>query len=166
MAIGIALLLDGFRRACPKDIYDKMKNITSRFVNGVISFWKATGDIIAETLKDLLDIYEKACKTFAQLANDPKVNAVFSNASIIGGATAGAVIGTSAATTTVTVLGSSTLGSVALGLGLVSAPIWPVIAIGAAGAISGCMLWAVLKAYFFSNPEDLLLQDLALASKE
>ena len=166
MAIGIALLLDGFRRACPKDIYEKMKNITSKFANGVISFWKATGDIIAETLKDLLDIYEKACKTFAQLANDPKVNAVFSNASIIGGATAGAVIGTTAATSTVTVLGFNTLGSVALGLGLVSAPIWPVIAIGAAGAISGCMLWAVLKSLFFSNPEDLLLQDLALASKE
>ncbi|MBR2642575.1 MAG: hypothetical protein IKD46_05545, partial [Lentisphaeria bacterium] len=158
--------IDGFRRACPKDIYEKIKNMTTRFANGVISFWKATGDIIAETLEDLLDIYEKACEKLTKYANDPTVSTTLSGASIIGGAAGGAVVGTAAAASTVTVLGSSTLGSVALGLGLVSAPIWPVIAIGSVGAISGLAIWVCVKKIFFNDPEDLLLQDLALATKE
>ena len=162
MAIGIALLLDGFRRACPKAIYEGLKNITSRFINGMIIFVERVGEVIAETLDDLLDIYKKACKKLTELANNPQVNAAVSGATIIGGAAGGAVVGSAAAASTVTVLGSSTLGSVALGLGLVSAPVWPVVAIGAGGAVIGLGLWVVIKDLLFTKPEDLLLQDLLL----
>jgi hypothetical protein len=58
-------------------------------------------------------------------------HSVFSTAIGVG---AGAFIGPAVAASTVTVMGSSALGGAALTLGLVSAPVWPVVAVGAAGA--------------------------------
>lgn len=55
----------------------------------------------------------------------------------------GAVIGGHIAAGSVTALGSHALGGLALSLGLVSAPVWPVIAGGAAG-LAG---WKAVKHY-------------------
>lgn len=62
-------------------------------------------------------------------------------------ATARAVIGGHIAAGSVTVLGSHGLGAAALSLGLISAPVWPVIAGGAAGLAVGLAGWKVVKHY-------------------
>lgn len=70
---------------------------------------------------------------------------VGAGATVAAGA-GGAAAGAAYAASTVTVLGSSTLGGIGLSLGLVSAPVWPVIAgsVGAAGL--GYVGWKVLRS--------------------
>lgn len=60
---------------------------------------------------------------------------------------AGTSLGGSVAAGSVTVLGSHALGGVALSLGLVSAPLWPVIAGGAAGLAVGYGAWKLCRAF-------------------
>lgn len=56
---------------------------------------------------------------------------------VVAGVAGGALVGVPVAASTVTFLGSSTLGSIGLALGILSAPLWPVIAIGAGAAVLG-----------------------------
>ncbi len=49
--------------------------------------------------------------------------------------------GVTAAASTVTVLGSSALGGVAVALGLASPPLWPAVACGAAGLAGSYAYW-------------------------
>ena len=58
-----------------------------------------------------------------------------------------ASLGGLAATGSVTVLGSHALGAAALSLGLVSAPLWPVIAGGAAGLGLGYAAWSTVRRF-------------------
>lgn len=86
------------------------------------------------------------CKTGDKSSKqvDNIVSPIFSR----GGGVAGAAVGTAIATSSVTVLGSSTLGSVALTLGLVSAPVAPAIIGGAIGSVIGFGLWNGIKKLF------------------
>ncbi|MFT4027274.1 MAG: hypothetical protein QM676_10795 [Novosphingobium sp.] len=69
---------------------------------------------------------------------------------VVAGAYGGAAAGAAYAASTVTVLGSSTLGGVGLSLGLVSAPVWPVVA-GAIGAGALALTgWKVARSYLKS----------------
>ena len=58
------------------------------------------------------------------------------------------------ATSTVTLLVSHALGSAALALGLVSAPLWPVFLAGGIGVAAGGGIWLALKKFFSSDPTD------------
>ena len=66
---------------------------------------------------------------------------------VIGGVVGnvGGVVGSVLAAGSVTALGSSSLGAMALSLGIISAPIWPVVAGAAGGAALGIMAWRKLK---------------------
>lgn len=161
LVVGLALILDGIRRVMPDCVKDTIKHAASTFVNGVIFLGQCVTKVIAESLKALTTIYSKAHNKILELAKQKGVKEIASSTVIIGGATGGAAIGTAVAASTVTVLGSSTLGSVALGLGLVSAPLWPVIAIGAGGAIVGVgVLWTLKSLLGIGSDEDALLSDL------
>lgn len=70
-----------------------------------------------------------------ELAKDPASGAAILSAAGLG--TAGALI----APSLVTVMGSSTLGSAALAMGLVSAPVWPIVAGVGVGLAAGYGLW-------------------------
>jgi predicted anti-sigma-YlaC factor YlaD len=52
----------------------------------------------------------------------------------------GVVAGGTYAASTVTLFGSATLGAVALSVGMVTAPVWPVALGGAAAAVAGGLL--------------------------
>jgi len=70
---------------------------------------------------------------------------VGAGATVAAGA-GGAAAGAAYAASTVTVLGSSTLGGIGLPLGLVSAPVWPVVAGGVGAAGLGYVGWKVLRS--------------------
>ena len=75
------------------------------------------------------------------------MNALGNATSVTAGTIAGAVIGSSAAASSVTFLGSHALGGLAVSLGLISPPMWPVIAVGAAGAGTFHILWKLSKKW-------------------
>ena len=161
LTVGLALILDGIRRVMPDCVKEAIKHAASTFVNGVIFLGQCVTKVIADSLNALTTLYTKSHNKILELAQQKGVKEAVSTTVVIGGAAGGAAIGTAAAASTVTVLGSSTLGSVALGLGLVSAPLWPVIAIGAGGAIVGVgILWALKSLLGIGSDEDALLADL------
>jgi hypothetical protein len=137
LAIGIALLVDGARRLI-KDV--KVLALVSTLHNGVIKLAKLTAKVIARTWEELQSIIEK-------LENHPDAKeATLGIASGVTTAT-GAVIGGHIAAGSVTALGSHALGGIALSLGLVSAPVWPVIAGSVAGLAVALAGWKAVKNY-------------------
>ena len=102
---------------------------------GVIQLAPATSEIIAKTWDELQSI-------ITELAKTPAAGATAGTTAV-----AGAAIGGSLAAGSVTVLGSHGLGAVVLSLGLVSAPVWPIIAGGAAGLAIGVAAWKGVKHY-------------------
>jgi hypothetical protein len=58
------------------------------------------------------------------------------------------VSGGSIAASSVAIAGSHTLGGLALSMGLVSAPLWPVIVGGVVGLGAGYTTWKVVKQLF------------------
>lgn len=130
VAVGVALMIDGARRIV-KD--ERVLEMASKFKDGVVQLVPATTEIIVKTWEELQAIV-------IELAQTPE-------AGIAAGTTAvaGALIGSSLAAGSATVLGSHGLGAVALSLGLISAPIWPVIAGGVAGLAVGISAWKTYK---------------------
>ena len=126
VAVGAALLIDGARRIV-KD--ERVLQMTSKFNDGVIQFSSQATEIVATTWDELQGFTKELVKS------------PVASATAVSTAAAGAAIGGSLATGSVTVLGSHALGAAALSLGLVSAPIWPVIAGGAAGLALGVAAW-------------------------
>ena len=132
LTVGTALLIDGARRIV-KD--ERVLQMASNFKDGVIQLAPATSEIVAKTWEELQSI-------ITELSNTPAAAATSGTAAV-----AGAAIGGSLAAGSVTVLGSHGLGAVALSLGLVSAPVWPVIAGGAAGLAIGVATWKGIQHY-------------------
>jgi len=134
LTVGVALLVDGARRLAR----DPNVLAAAAYVkDGIIYLSDLTVKVIVRTWDDL-----KAVIVDMDAAG-----------SALGGATGavgGAVVGTAIAAGSVTVLGSSTLGGVALSLGLISAPVWPVIAGGALGLSVGYAAWKATK-YFVTR---------------
>lgn len=133
LTVGIALIVDGARRV----ITDKrVLEISSKLEHGVIYLAPLTVKIVARSKDELRSIIH-------ELAAAPTTGVTSATA----GTAAGAAIGGSLAAGSVTVLGSHGLGALALSMGLVSAPVWPVIAGGAAGLAVGLAAWKGIKTY-------------------
>jgi hypothetical protein len=136
-AVGLALLVDGARRVV-KD--QDVLELASAFKDGAIYLADLSVKVVATTLEEL----QSFMQSLATLPKDA-VDATGSIAVSTTAAAAGTAIGSTLAAGSVTVLGSSTLGTAALSLGLVSAPLWPVIAGGAAGLAIGYGAWKAVR---------------------
>ena len=128
IAIGCGLMIDGARRI----IKDKrILNLVSNFdIKAKVIHWAENGtEIIASKWEEFQLIIDEFLK-------DPS-KYVFAGSTISSatGGIIGAGIGGSLATGSVTLLGSHGLGAAALSLGLVSAPVWPIVACGAVGMV-------------------------------
>jgi hypothetical protein len=134
LAVGIALLIDGARRII-KDA--RVLAAVSKVKDGIIYLVELSG--LKQVVKDILSKPETSGDAMGRIA------------------TAGAVaagtgaVGATVAAGTVTVLGSHAIGAAALSLGLVSAPLWPVIVCGAAGMGVGYAAWAVGRRMWLSR---------------
>lgn len=119
LSVGLALLLDGARRIAKNAT---VRKVASMLKDGVIYLVRKAAEGTARTWKGVQ-------KQLKQLGIS---DAITGSASVAGGMAVGAGI----AASTVTVLGSHGLGALALSVGLVSAPIWPVFAGGAAALVA------------------------------
>lgn len=142
LTVGMALLIDGARRVV-KDI--NVLKLASKIAGGVIYVAKLTAKVVAKTSEELQSIFNGLLK--GGLVKEVAHGAT-TGVATVAGVTAGSAI----AASSVTVLGSHALGGAALSLGLVSAPLWPVIAGGAAGLAVGLAAWKGVK-YLFSDEE-------------
>jgi hypothetical protein len=125
-AIGLALIFDGAKRLMGDAAF---RSATCNFADECICLFRTTRRVV-------IDATEYAGRTIVE-----NKEAVGGTSGAVAGAAAGAAVGTSVAASSVTVLGSQALGSAALSMGLVSAPVLPVVAVGAAGAAAGYGLW-------------------------
>ncbi len=110
LSVGLALLLDGAHRVAHDEL---VKGRASYLKDGAIHLYRTSATVIASTHEELMRL--SGGETLAVLG--PAAIATMG----------GAAVGSSIAAGSVTVLGSKALGSVALSLGLVSAPVWPVV---------------------------------------
>lgn len=131
-AVGAALIIDGARRII-KD--ERVLQAASKFKNGIIKLAPQATEIVAATWDELQVLVKELTKSPAAYATAGTT------------AVAGAAIGSSLAAGSVTVLGSHGLGALALSVGLVSAPAWPIIAGGAAGLALGVAAWKGIKHF-------------------
>jgi hypothetical protein len=129
VGIGIALMIDGARRVV-KD--ERVLRMASHFKDGVIHFSKVTKEIIATNWDELQEIMKK-------VATHPDLNEALLIAPLT--AAGGAVLTSTYLTSAFTLAGSHSLGALALSLGLVSTPVLPIIAGGAAGLAIGLTVW-------------------------
>lgn len=123
LGVGLALVIDGARRVLADP---RVLATASRLRNRTLELVRLTAPFRAAVRAELADCAKQ------WLAQPEKV-ALVPAATTIGGA----LLGTHLAAGSVTVLGSSTLGSAALSLGLVAAPVWPVALLAAAGLLVG-----------------------------
>ncbi|TQK04935.1 hypothetical protein FBX97_3897 [Herbaspirillum sp. SJZ107] len=130
VAVGVALMIDGARRIVRDE---RVLATASKFGDGVIKLAPQASEVVIATWDDLQRLLQ-------EFAESPSAYGT-------GGATAigGAAIGSAIAASSVTVFGSSTLGATALSLGLVSAPVWPVVVGGAAGLALGLAAWKSIR---------------------
>jgi len=137
LVVGTALLIDGVRRI----IKDKrVRAAASRVRDGVIYLREVSVEGAVTSLTELK----------ALMTDDVAMQRLVGFGSVGLGTAAlagsgGAAVGSSLAVGTVTVLGSHTLGAAALSLGLVSAPIWPALLLGAVGAGVGYAGWRACR---------------------
>ena len=131
MAIGLALLIDGARRVV-KD--QRVIAMGTKLVDGIIYLGNQSAQIVAKTTKEF---YRLADKMIPDSLGIPGPVVTTTAATATATVATGAAVGSSLAAGSVTVLGSQTVGAAALSLGLVSAPVWPGIAGGAAGLAVG-----------------------------
>ncbi len=135
--VGAALMIDGARRVV-NDV--RILKLASKVKDGVIYLQEQVIEVVASTWAELVSLVEK-------LASHP--DAESAAIGITSGATAatGAAIGGGLAASSVAVFGSHTLGGLALSLGLVSAPVWPIVAGGAVGVGLALGGWKLLQKY-------------------
>ncbi len=121
LGVGLALLVDGARRVARDEA---VRQGAARVTATAVELFDASATVVARTLVDL-----------EPYRNDAAVLGLASLAGLGGAAAGGAY-----AISTVTVFGSTTIGSLALATGLVSAPIWPVLLGGSAAALGAGLL--------------------------
>jgi hypothetical protein len=131
LIIGVALIIDGARRFINDEA---VRRLFSNVKDGVVYLAGLTADVVADSWEAI-----KRCV----IPGSPVDGMGAAVSSVAVGGT-GAAIGGSLGVGTVTVLGSHALGGIALSLGLVSAPLWPVIACGAGGAALGYGAWKLI----------------------
>lgn len=130
LVVGAALMIDGARRIIGDQ---RVLELASSFKDGVIHLSSQATTILARSKSE----FDKLVTEFDE-STSAKLHA-------LAGGAAGAAAGVLLAGTTVTVLGSQALGAAALSLGLVSAPVWPVVAGAAAGLALGVAAWKGVK---------------------
>lgn len=136
-AVGVALIVDGARRIIGSEPFQAF---WAAFKNGCLILARKVYDLAIVTRDAVTNI---AAKLITPLNNNTD-RALIAGSTLAAGAGGGA-IGASVAASSVTVLGSHTLGGAALSLGLVSAPIAPVVIGAAAAAMIG---FAVVRSCF------------------
>jgi hypothetical protein len=130
VAVGAWLLVDGARRV------PLIREGVAQAKEAGLHLARAAGAYVIDSASAFTAVIKEEVTPFLQgLAKDPATGAALLGAAGLG--TAGALI----APSLVTVMGSSTLGSGALALGLVSAPVWPIVADVSAGLAAGYGLW-------------------------
>lgn len=125
IAVGTWLLVDGARRVAPH-----LGKFGTWVKDSCLDLARVAPGLVVEAVGafDAL-VRDEIAPFVSALVHDPKTGL-----GIAGLTGAGAAAGAVVAPSLVTVMGSSTLGSVGMALGLVSAPIWP-IAVGAGATL-------------------------------
>ena len=144
LLIGLSLIVDGARR-CISD-----KSVLARlslFKEDVLYLKAITAEIVARTADELNGFIDELKKL-------PEKNIDASATGESASAAGGAVAGSAVAASSVTAFGSSSIGGVVISLGIVSAPLWPVIAGVAGGAGLGYAAHEAVK-YWGSKPEKI-----------
>ena len=132
VAIGAWLLVDGARRV------PLIREGVAHAKEAGLHLARVAGAFVVDSASAFAALLTEEVAPFLQgLARDPATGAALVGAAGLG--TAGAIIAPSLAT----VMGSSTLGSAAVALGLVSAPVWPIVAGVGVGLAAGFGLWKV-----------------------
>lgn len=137
LRVGVALIIDG-ARSCIKN--PKVLAVLSQFKEKTLVINELSSKIIASSMGELQGFIEELKK----LPED-KVEATIGTGSATLGAGFGASAGGAVAAGSVTVLGSQALGGAAVSLGLVSAPVWPIVAGIAGGAGIGYAAYKAIK---------------------
>lgn len=138
LAVGVALMIDGARRVVTDQ---RVLQLASNIKDGVIQLANLTVEVVASTWEELQAIIK-------ELANHPDAKNAVLGATTAATAATGTVLGGTFAASTVTLLGSHGLGALALTAGFVSAPVWPIIAGGAAGLAVGLAAWNGVQRLF------------------
>ena len=158
LSVGTFLLLDGAWRCVPDKTKDQIKKTIkesfSMVSNYMIYLGRSSWKVIAKTADEMTSLFVAALKVI----NSDK----FKKALVgVGGATTaaatgigGGILGSSIAASSVTVFGSQALGSLALSLGLVSAPLWPVFLLGGTGVLVGGGAYLAIRKIFSSKLKD------------
>lgn len=130
-------MVDGFHRVASDP---DTTEIRASFRNGIVQLGSLSAPVVATSLYELQELW-------AELRTPPNSigDAVGSITTPALAAAGAATMGASVAASSVTVLGSHALGGLALSLGLVSAPVWPVVVAGGAGAALGYVGWKLVK---------------------
>ena len=155
--VGTALMVDGARRIADDDA---VRGAATTFKNGVLNLGKVHAARVFATVSELTEYLDLEVGAFLKdLATDPKA---FTGTAVLTAGGLGA--GSLAATGSVTVLGSQTLGGFALSLGLVSAPVWPIIAGGGLALAAAYVIWRINRPNPPGSPPELpQMQPLRLA---
>ena len=106
-----------------------------------------SSNIVAKSMEELEGFIEELKK----LPED-NIEASIGTGSVALGVGVGASAGGAAAAGSVTVIGSHALGGAAVSLGIVSAPVWPVVAGIAGGAGIGYAAYKAIK-YWYRKPD-------------
>ncbi|WP_345977823.1 hypothetical protein [Sulfurimonas sp. HSL3-7] len=144
LLVGVALIIDGARR-CIKD--PKVLSALSLFKEKVVILNDLSSKIIAQSMGELQGFIEELKKLPEDI-----IEASVGTGSAALGAGLGASAGGAVAAGSVTLLGSQALGGAAVSLGLVSAPIWPIVAGIAGGAGIGYVAYKAIK-YWKEKPD-------------
>lgn len=122
------------------------------------SIWAQYGEAIwlgaSDSIKQVVDWAKTAIAGASTVLDRPvAVGDIVGVGGAAAAGAAGAAAGAAYAAGTVTVLGSSTLGGIGLSLGLVTAPVWPVIVGGVGAASLGYLGWKVLRSSLRGDTE-------------
>lgn len=138
MAVGVALMVDGARRMASDE---GLRGLVTQFKDGVLHLGQVTVQRALTTTAELTNYLTEDIGAFlGDVVRDPKTG-VMAAGMVAGGAAGGSVL----AASTVTVLGSKALGGAALSLGLISAPVWPVIAGGGLAVAAAYGAWKLMR---------------------
>lgn len=138
--VGVALMVDGARRVV-KD--PDVTALWAAFKDNVLALQLRTPARVIDSLAGLSSYFESEVLPFLrELATNPKAAAA--TAALAG---LGAAGGSAVAVSSVTLLGSSSLGALGLSLGLVSAPVWPIVAGGGLAVAAAYGAWRYMSRH-------------------
>ena len=132
--VGVALIVDGARRIKnDPDVRSRM----AAFRNNVLALHRVATARVIDSMSSLCAYFESEVLPFLGEATNPKAATATAALAALGGAAGGNAF----AVSSVTLLGSSSLGALGLSLGIVSAPIWPIVAGGGLALAAVYGLW-------------------------